>query len=109
MNHVRSMQYQMYRIMLHISDHILMRSERSLDLLQGLVVILGWYHHHCLMHSQMNNLLHLAVSMLSDLGFNKQPTLAERTRLMVLNPLEPSPRTNDERRALLGVWYLSSK
>ncbi|KAM0273714.1 hypothetical protein ACHAPA_001287 [Fusarium lateritium] len=27
---------------------------------------------------------------------------------MVVKPLQPGPRTNEERRALLGVWYLSS-
>ncbi|KFA52362.1 hypothetical protein S40293_09688 [Stachybotrys chartarum IBT 40293] len=37
----KSMQGQMYRLMSHIAEHMLMRSERSLDLLSGIVVILG--------------------------------------------------------------------
>ncbi len=108
MDNMGSMKLQMYRIMQHLSEYMLLRSERSLDLLQGLLVILGWYHHHCLMHAQMNNLMHLAISLLADLGLNRHPSLAERTKLMVLNPPEPKPRTNEERRVLLGVWYMSS-
>lgn len=107
-NNTRSMQAQMYHIMKHISDNMILRSERSLDLLQGLVVTLGWYHHHCVMHGQMNNLMQLATSLLGDLGLNRHALLPERTRILVLNPLEPSPRTNEDRRIMLGVWYLSS-
>ncbi len=105
---MRSMKLQMYRIMQHIADYMLLRAERSLDLAQGLLVVLGWYHHHCLMHAQLSNLIHLAMSLLTDLGLNRHPRLAERTKLMVLNPPEPTPRTNEERRVYLGVWYLNS-
>jgi len=108
MNNVGSMKAQMYRIMQHIADYMLLRSERSLDLLQGLLVALGWYHHHCMMHAQMNNLMHLAISLIDDMALNRPSGLAERTKLMVMNPDEPRPRTNDDKRALLGVWYLSS-
>ncbi|KAK3945221.1 hypothetical protein QBC46DRAFT_371581 [Diplogelasinospora grovesii] len=105
---MRSMRAQMYKLVEYASEHVLLRSERSLDLLQGLIVMMGWYHYHCLMHAQMNNLLHLATSLAADLGLNRHPKLQERTSLMVLYPDEPPPRTNEERRALLGVWFLTS-
>ncbi len=104
----RSMQGLMYRVVGHVAEYMLLRAERSLDLLQGLVTVLSWYHNHCLMHAQLNNLLLLATSLLCDLGLNRPPRLAERTDLMVLNPNPPRPRTHEERRALLGVWYLRS-
>ncbi|KEY71660.1 hypothetical protein S7711_09628 [Stachybotrys chartarum IBT 7711] len=104
----KSMQGQMYRLMSHIAEHMLMRSERSLDLLSGIVVILGWYHHHCFVHAQMNNLISLAVTLTAELGLKRSPSWQERTKLMVVNLGEVKERTNEERRLLLAVWYLSS-
>lgn len=108
-NSMHSMQYQMYRIMKRISENMLIRSERSLDLLLGIVVVLGWYHHHCMSHAQMSNLRYLARSLIGDLYLDRSPLVQEKTKLLVLNPAEPTPRTNEERRALLGVWYLCSR
>ncbi|KAG5927639.1 hypothetical protein E4U42_002006 [Claviceps africana] len=104
----RSMSAQLYRLMSHIADHVLLRSARSLELLQGMLLIIGWHQYHCLMHAQMNNLLSLAMSMVGDLGLNYPPGIREQARLMVARPDEPAGRTNDERRALLGVWFMTS-
>jgi hypothetical protein len=104
----RSLHAQIYRLMTYFSEHMLLRSERTLDLLQGLIVTLGWYHYHCVMHGQMSNLVHLAMSLVTDMGLNRPPLLQERTHVLVLFPREPPPRTHEQRRALLGVWYLSS-
>ncbi|KAM0197524.1 hypothetical protein ACHAPI_004989 [Fusarium lateritium] len=87
---------------------MLIRSERSLDLLLGIIVIVAWYQYHCFMHAQLHNLIGLAVTLVGELGLHRSPTVLERTNLMVVKPLQPGPRTNEERRALLGVWYLSS-
>ncbi|KAK7954281.1 hypothetical protein PG988_014975 [Apiospora saccharicola] len=106
--HLRSMRAQSFRIMKHIADYMLVRSERSLEMLQAILLVLGWYHYHCMMHSQMSNLSHLATSLCADLGINRPPGLHERTRLHVLNPEQPKARTNDERRALCGAWYVNS-
>jgi hypothetical protein len=38
---VKSIQGQMFHLMSHVSEHVLMRSERSLDLLSGIVVMLS--------------------------------------------------------------------
>ncbi|KAG5977151.1 hypothetical protein E4U55_007023 [Claviceps digitariae] len=104
---VRSMSAQLCRLMSHIADHVLSRSARSLELLQGMLIMVGWHHYHCLMHAQMNNLLSLAMSMVGDLGLNYPPGVREQARLMVARPDEPTGRTNEERRALLGVWYMT--
>ncbi|KAH7001460.1 hypothetical protein EDB80DRAFT_722326 [Ilyonectria destructans] len=105
---LRSMRAQMYYLMQHIADHMLIRSERSLDLLMGILVIAAWYQYHCFMHAQLNNLIALAVTLVGELGLHRSPSLLERTNLMVVKPFYPERRTNEERRALLGVWFLSS-
>lgn len=102
------MMAQGYAIMKHITEHLLMRSQRSLELLQAILVVLGFYHYQCMMHTQMSNLAALACSLAADLGIVKPPEVQERTRMLVLNPEMPRPRTNDEKRALCGMWYMSS-
>lgn len=99
----------MYRLMSHISDHVLIRSARSLELLQGIIIMISCHQYHCLMHAQMNNLIALAMSLVADLGLNMPPGVREQTRLMVARPDEPAGRTNEERRALLGVWFVTCK
>jgi hypothetical protein len=97
----RSMHGQSLAIMQHLSEAVMIRGERSLDLLQGVIVMVAFYHYHCLVHGQFNNLTLLAMAMVGDLNYHK--------------PLRPSKldgevgvRTDEERRALLGAWYLSS-
>ncbi|KAK4663733.1 hypothetical protein QC763_611000 [Podospora pseudopauciseta] len=80
----------------HVADRMFRQAERSIDLLMGIVVVLGWYHYHCMRHSQLNNLLCLAESLVSDLGINKRPQVQNEGRMA------------DEKRLLLGVWYLRS-
>ncbi|KAI1765634.1 hypothetical protein GGR53DRAFT_489111 [Hypoxylon sp. FL1150] len=103
-----SMRSQNYFIIRHLSEQMLMRSERSLELLQAILLVLGSYHYHCMIHAQMNNLIALAQSLVADLGLNKAPDLQERTKLLASSPEGSRIRTNDERRALCGVWYMTS-
>ena len=107
--HLRSMRGQSRAVMEHLSHAILMRSERSLDLLQGILVFLGSYHYFCMTHAQLNNLTRLAVSLVEDMGLNTCPKSQQRrTQLPLMRTDEPMSRTNEEKRALLGVWYMSS-
>ncbi|WQF86997.1 Putative zn(2)Cys(6) fungal-type DNA-binding domain-containing protein [Colletotrichum destructivum] len=104
----RSRRGQMYRLLNHVADYMMLRSERSFDLLLGLVVMIAWFHHHCLIHAQLNQLVSLAACLVGELGLKSSPSLPERTRLLVMRPWELRERTNEERRVLLAVWYLSS-
>ncbi|PQE09143.1 C6 transcription factor protein [Rutstroemia sp. NJR-2017a WRK4] len=108
--HLRLVRGQSRAVMEHISNAILIRSERSLDLLQGILVFLGSYHYHCMAHAQFNNLVRLAVSLAEDLGLSTCPKSQQRWRsqLPLVRAEEPVSRTNEEKRALLGVWYMSS-
>ncbi|KAI1804260.1 hypothetical protein F4811DRAFT_298050 [Daldinia bambusicola] len=103
-----SLRSQNYFIMRHISEQMLMRSERSLEILQSILLVVGYYHYHCIMHAQMNNLIALANSLVADLGINKPPEVQEKTKLLLSAPDPPKSRVNDERRAVCGVWYMTS-
>ncbi|EFQ25713.1 uncharacterized protein GLRG_00857 [Colletotrichum graminicola M1.001] len=105
---MRSMRGQMYRLLNYIADYMVLRAERSFDLLLGLVVVVAWFHHHCVAHAQLHQLISLAACLVGELGLKNSPCLPERTRLLVLRPWEMRERTNEERRVLLAVWYLSS-
>jgi hypothetical protein len=105
---IQSMQAQMYIFMSRMADHILVRSERSLDLLSAIVVVLGWNHYHCPLHTQLNNLLSLAIALTAELDLRQEPGRRKSCRIAALGPEEGKIRTNSERRLLLGVWYLSS-
>lgn len=105
---LRSMRAQMHALIKHLTDYMLIRSERSMDLLLGMIVILGWYQYHCFTHAQLHNLLALSISLIGELGLNRHPIIHEGTRVMAAQPPAPSARSNEERRAFLGVWFLVS-
>lgn len=105
---LRSMRAQMYQLKKHIADYMLIRSERSLDLLFGIIVICGWYQYHCFAHGQFHNLISLAISLAGEMGLNRHPHIHEGTRMMAAQPPVPNVRSNEERRAFLGVWFLAS-
>ncbi|KAJ5833247.1 hypothetical protein N7474_001558 [Penicillium riverlandense] len=95
-------------VMQHISDAVIMRSERSLDLLQGILVFLGYYHYYCLARGQFNNLTHLATSMIGDMGLDRRTRPREMAPYPAMDPEEPRAMTNEERRVLVGAWYMGS-
>jgi hypothetical protein len=107
-SNVASMRGQMFALSRKLANEMLIESKHSMDLLQGILVMLAWYQNHSLMHAQLNNLLHLAQALLADLCLNRSPEVQERSTVMVLNPPAPNRTTNDDRRAILGVWFLSS-
>jgi hypothetical protein len=108
--HLRLMRGQGRAIMGDISNAMLLRSERSMDLLQGILVFLGSYHYHCMAHAQFNNLIRLAISLVEDMNLSSCPKSQQMMRqIPLVRAREPLLRTNEEKRALLGVWYMSSR
>ena len=55
----------------------LLRGERSLDLLQGILIYLAWYHFHYLVARQSTVMLHIATALVADLGLNQPPRRTE--------------------------------
>lgn len=108
--HLRSMRGQSAAVIQHISHAMFANSERSLDLLQGILVILGYYHYFCMSHAHFSNLLHLALSLVGDMDLSTCPVARESgNQLPLMRTAEPKARTNEERRTLAGVWYMGSK
>ncbi|KAK0392250.1 hypothetical protein NLU13_1746 [Sarocladium strictum] len=106
----RSMWNQSRLLLRHISDSMFMRPDKSLDLLQGIIVFLGFYHYFCIAHGHFNHLTHLASSLIADMRLDR-PTARPPTRKghpRGMNPEEPRAMLNDERRAILAVWYMNS-
>lgn len=80
-------------VMNHITLRVVERSERNLELLQGLLVYSAWYTYPAeRYHPQLLLLIQFCVSILYDLGLHKKSTASL-----------------DEQRALLGTYWLSSR
>ncbi len=81
----------------------IMNGEKSLDLLQGLLVFLAWHHRY--MDTQAVSvpmLLQLCIGMASDLGLDSisKPARSPSPR--------DDPRDREGKRAYLGCYYLAS-
>lgn len=107
-SNVRSMRAQMYQLIQRVTQEIMISSARSVDIVQALLVMMGWFQNHCIVHAQLNSLLHLAQAQLADTGLDREAEIQERTSVLVLHPRSPPPRVTEERRATLGVWFLTS-
>jgi hypothetical protein len=81
----------------------IMKGEKSLDLLQGLLVFIAWHHHY--MDAQAASipmLLQLCLGIANDLGLDSISRTAR-------SPLQKEdPRDREAKRAYLGCYYLSS-
>ncbi|KIW54806.1 hypothetical protein, variant [Exophiala xenobiotica] len=96
-----------------VSRRMLVGGEQNLDILQGLLVYQGWHHVHFHLGSQLCNMIHLSMAIVSDLGLNKnvqQMSMGTFGTLKYFRPPErQSPtRSLEERRALLGTFYVST-
>lgn len=81
----------------------IMNGEKSLDLLQGLLVFIAWHHHYMDARAvSIPILLQLCVGIASDLSLDK---IAAHVR----SPLQKEdPRDREAKRAYLGCYYLAS-
>lgn len=81
----------------------IMNGEKSLDLLQGLLVFIAWHHRY--MDAQAVSvpmLLQLCIGMANDLGLDNISRTAR-------SPMQKEdPRDREAKRAYLGCYYLAS-
>jgi hypothetical protein len=105
--------YLVREITSQVSEKIVMKGEKSLQLLQGLLVHVAWYHH--VFDPQKQQLVlftQLCVTLVHELGLDRNPKISKRRR----TPLNPgvvaieksSSKTPAQNRALLGAYYISS-
>ncbi|KAL1649921.1 hypothetical protein SLS58_001297 [Diplodia intermedia] len=104
-----------HALMAELTTQLLIQGRRSVDLLQGILVWLAWYHVHFFTNPQTTNLLQLAVGLVIDLGLKRGARAygSERlergvTRSAHGELANSELHTSDERRALLGCFYLST-
>ncbi|OJJ33429.1 hypothetical protein ASPWEDRAFT_174836 [Aspergillus wentii DTO 134E9] len=93
--------------------------ERNLDILQGLLVYLAWYHFNVTESSQYQayRLASLCVTMIFDLGLNRKPLRGTTQHDLILNSKPESEHvahqtpgfwSHEARRALVGAYILST-
>ncbi|KAH8198022.1 hypothetical protein TruAng_007797 [Truncatella angustata] len=92
----RQVQFGM-QLLEDLSEALLLRPKKSLDLLQGLLLYIAWYHHG-LTSFQVTNLLGLARSLCLSLGFN-ETWLGPKQMNCEAHRLE-------QMRAYAGTYYL---
>ncbi|RFU79745.1 alpha beta-hydrolase [Trichoderma arundinaceum] len=97
-------------IMKYISDHLILKGERSIDLLQGLLVYITWSGPF-----QVALLLQLALATLNDLGLSRasparesQDTLLDEIKYPEQCAPKLDPFSYASCRMILGCFYLSS-
>ncbi|CAI7604496.1 unnamed protein product [Penicillium crustosum] len=93
--------------------------ERSLDILQGLLVYLAWYHFNVAESGQYHayRLASLCVTMIVDLGLNKKPPQGTTQHDLILNSQPAAEHmtthplefwSHEARRALIGAYIQST-
>ncbi|KAL0931652.1 tRNA processing endoribonuclease [Colletotrichum truncatum] len=93
------------------------KPKKSLDVLQGLQLLIAWYHYN-INSFQLTNLLFLARSMCISLGFKDNPiSIKERERGICINVQDPAAATVTKEqmstrlelmRAFAGCYYLNT-
>lgn len=106
-------QVMVKQLIRHISERVLINGEKSLDILQGILVLVAWFHPHVFTIPQVSNLMHLAQSLTFDLGLDRpvQQCPDFKFKHGAGKPGPPYHRlqaTMDEHRAYTGVFFLTS-
>lgn len=87
-----------------IGERLLVKGEKSLDILQGIIVLVGWFHIHIFWCQQLSNLIHLGISLSLDLGIDRKSHQFQQT----VNGKPPRVPILAENRALLGLYFFTS-
>ncbi|KAI8957487.1 hypothetical protein F5Y11DRAFT_339569 [Daldinia sp. FL1419] len=96
--------------------HVVVQEERSLELLQTILVYIAWQIWHFIVHAHDSNLLQLALGMIGDMGLNRPPEaqtmpsrrIIEEATMKIRGMNIRREHTHAERRVLLGVYYVAS-
>ncbi|PVI05015.1 hypothetical protein DM02DRAFT_135479 [Periconia macrospinosa] len=96
-----------------LATHVMQDGEKSLDILQGLLLVTHWYTFQWELPNQRNLFMHLAMSLVIDLGLIRSPHAHQRVMTREEAAGAPDRRTAlehtlEQKRALLGCLYLSS-
>jgi hypothetical protein len=112
--HSTSVQQTLVRDLVHqISSAVFTRAEKSLDLAQALLVLCAWYNPHLFTSTRHTTLLHLLMSLTTDLTIDRDPATCEMAHLAAAMkscgiPQPVKPVSDEERRVVLGVFWVAS-
>ncbi|KAM0200198.1 hypothetical protein ACHAPQ_004964 [Fusarium lateritium] len=85
----------------------LVEEDKTLDILQGVLVIVAWAHKSCIDNSQVVNLAYLALGYAHNLGITEEPVL-RNNNAEISNSAERAPQDKkdllEEQRTLLGLY-----
>lgn len=108
-------------ILIEIATAMLLRAEKSLDLLQCIIVYNAWTHSYTpnAPSSQSSGMLQLAIAMVFDLGLTKQYRELDSPAEILIEAMVNAPpstdtarretkRSVDEMRTLLACYVLTS-
>ncbi|SPJ73708.1 uncharacterized protein FTOL_03438 [Fusarium torulosum] len=85
----------------------LVEEDKTLDILQGVLVIVAWAHKSCVDNSQAVNLTYLALGYAHNLGITQEPAL-HNNNAEISDSAERAPQDKthllEEQRTLLGLY-----
>jgi hypothetical protein len=107
------------QLLMDVSSAMLLRGEKSLDMLQCLIIYNTWSHYYSLItpYSQSTAKLHLAIAMVFDLGLTKQFREIDTPTEVLVDAMANVPpefvrrenmRSLEEIRGLLSVYVLKT-
>ncbi|KAH6648930.1 hypothetical protein BKA67DRAFT_377327 [Truncatella angustata] len=92
--------------------------EKSLDLLQAILLFLAWDDWQSVATARDTSLMHLSLGLVGDLGLNRPPlsqtvpvgscSIANQSNVKIKGFNVRKEHSNAEKRALLGVFYITS-
>jgi hypothetical protein len=114
LEHKASLQHGMEQVREFIATRLVINSERSLDLLLGLLVHVAWNHYHWHIHdSQASMFLQMAVMIVIDLGLDKGNFAMQASPPIRWaadqHEKDSSCWISTAQRAFLGCYYLCSR
>jgi hypothetical protein len=97
----------------HFISRVLTSAEKSLELLQALLILCTWYNPHIFTSSSHTFLLHLCMALTTDLTIDRDPMSCEMAHLFAaMNscgiPQPPKSISDEEMRAVMGVFWVAS-
>ncbi|KAH8664688.1 hypothetical protein BX600DRAFT_498427 [Xylariales sp. PMI_506] len=100
----------------YIADEMVVKRERRLELLQGLLLLISWGNNNFNLRCRVSDFIYLAMTLVEDLGLAKTPQFMNRGPYSLVSEASaatvvggPSPkqtRSLDEIRACLGCFYV---
>lgn len=95
---------QVYHFVQHVSNMVLLKGEGNLETLMAIVILLGRWRWWCTRHGgRYNSLLGVAEALVGDLGLGSPSSSGTREEGEGEEKV-----TDDEKRLVVGVWYLRS-